>query len=405
MDLAARPHITAGVALASAAVLAAGPIAQHLPGLHTAQQLRQLSVSDIQLADASSALDLFSGVENELAALASGATAAALPADVLGGLLSPITQNLVVQTWMNTFASAGTNLQTVYNTWSEVPFPVLQQVAANGVSYADLYVSQFQTAATSAIKFFMGTQKSQFAGLINTALADFMSGQISTAFYPYLYEALWSFPFTQVLLPMRKILNIPIDISQNLYNATNYLLTTGVTDIGNFGILQLPHVLFASLGNNLQLVYDSWTAGNPLGALTNLANMPGAITNDFLNGGVLSGRSLTSGLLNYPSGTLSVLVNTIAGNLATEIVAPNAQNVALGGSLANAIQGFVNQLINGWPSLTAVVNAVSSGLSNIPGELTSLLRSIPPVLSSLPSVLGNIATQVGTLLMQLLKLL
>ncbi|QZA18432.1 hypothetical protein K3U93_04320 [Mycobacterium malmoense] len=105
MDLAARSHITAAAALASAAVLAAGPMAQHLPDLHLTQQLSRVSVANINLTDTASALDLFSGVESQLASLANGASAAAVSAS--------LADNLVVQTWSNTFANAADLLDVV----------------------------------------------------------------------------------------------------------------------------------------------------------------------------------------------------------------------------------------------------------------------------------------------------
>lgn len=105
MELAARPHISAGVALAAASVIAAGSIAQHLPGLHVAEHLPTVNVAAINLTDASSMMDLFSGVETEFASLASGASAAAVPADVLN-LSLPVP----IQTWVTTFENAGANL-------------------------------------------------------------------------------------------------------------------------------------------------------------------------------------------------------------------------------------------------------------------------------------------------------
>ncbi|WP_141772792.1 hypothetical protein [Mycobacterium malmoense] len=397
MDLAACPHITTGVALASAAVIAAGPMAQHPPNLHLAQHLPQVSVSDINLTDtADSAIDLFAGVENELGTLANGASAAAVPASALTDVFSPITQNLVVQTWINTFQNAGTNLQYIYNTsWGGIPAPVLQQVAANWLAYANLYVGSYQTAASAGVKYFTGTTPGLFQPTIQAMLTAFQAGNFPSAFTD-LYQAFIFLPFEASGLPLEKILNIPADITTNLAAATKYMTTTGVTLLGLY-VLNLVSEPFHALGNSLQAVNDFWAAGNPLAALTNLANVPGAVANSLLNG--VGG---TDGLLSHPLGLLSIAANTMSPGLAKAIVAPNAANIASGGGLSTAFQGFANQLINGWPSLAPVVNDLGAGL-------THLLQSIPSVVSNLPSILSNfggvLASDMGLLISNLLKLL
>ncbi|BBZ52416.1 hypothetical protein H7H82_04860 [Mycobacterium heidelbergense] len=394
MDLAARPHITAGIALTSAAVLTAGPIAQHLPDLHVAQHLREVSVSNIALTDAAdSIVDLFSGAESELASLASGAAAAAVPAAAASNIVNPI------QTWINAFTTAGTNLQNIFNTFYKLPFAVAQQVAANWVSYADTYVGSYQTTAAAAIRYFTTPTGSGFQPLIQTALTDIQAGNISTA-VTVLYQAFYEDPISLILTPLENILTIPTHITQELYNATHYLTTTGIATLGLVGLEFLPLQPVTALGTSLQAIDNAWTTGDPLGLLSNLVNTPGAVTNAFLNGATGS-----YGVLSNPIGLLNELANVMAPALAKAIVAPGAVNVATGGSLSGAFQGLVNQLTNGWPSLTPVVNDLSAGL-------TQLLQSIPSVVSNLPSILGNVAgaagafaNQLGTLFINLLKLL
>ncbi|BBZ50857.1 hypothetical protein H7H82_20720 [Mycobacterium heidelbergense] len=398
MDLAARPHITAGVALASAAILAAGPMAQHLPNLHLAQHLPQVSVSNINLTGADSVLDLFSGVENELASLASGAAAATVPASLASAAFDP-TQNLIAQTWINTFQTAGANLQTIFNTWSQLPVPALQQVAANGISYGNLYVSTYQTAANAAVKYFTSATGNNFQPLLQMAVNDFSTGKISTG-VTLLWEALYYLPLENIALPMEKILNIPAYITQNFANATSQLTSTFVNGAGLYGLINTSAAAAGALGTSLQAVYNAWNAGDTLGAVTNLLNTPGAVTNLFLNGSKPSGGGLFSSpyIAKNATGLLNWLLNTFSPGFAKDIVAPNAANIATGGSLAGAFQGFANQLINGWPSLSPVIGDISAGL-------TQLLQNLPSVLSNLPSILGNVASQVGTVIIRLLGLL
>ncbi|UNB92747.1 hypothetical protein [Mycobacterium malmoense] len=398
MDLAARPTVTAAAALASAAVLAVGPMAQHLPNLH----LPAVSISGIQLTDASSAMvDLFAGVETELSSFASGATAAAtVPSSLLTDVVTPF------QTWINAFSLAGTNLQYILNQWSAVPFPVLQQVAANGVDYASEYVSALQQVAL-----YPATWLPTWGPAVQSGLADIAAGNVATGVFD-LYQNLIQEPFAFGVGELLGTLQIPVQITQNIANATNYAVNHGVVTLGQYGTTTLWTESVHGLATGLQTVYDSWTAGDLAGTVSNLANVPGLIGNAFLNGFQPSlTRPMTGGLLSsnaIPLGTgnqtgfLNQLLNGVDPGLANAIVAPNAQNIVGGGSLMTAIQNLGNQLINGWPSFNAAISSITSDIS---GTLTSMLQSLPSVLSSLPSTLGTIATQLGTMIINLLKML
>ncbi|OIN78045.1 hypothetical protein BMG05_25545 [Mycobacterium malmoense] len=401
VDVAARPHITAGIALASAAVLAAGPMAQHLPDFHAIQHLSTVSVSKINLADAGSFLDLFSGVESELASLASGAAggvaAAAVPADVLGDLVNPF------QTYVNLFSSAGSNLGWILNQWSGVPFPVAQQVAANGVQYASEYVGAYQTAAAALVR-----TLPSLGPAMQTGLADIAAGNVNTGIF-YLYQHLFELPFISISAPLESTLKIPAQITANLAAATSYLTTTGITDLGNWG-LSLATVGAHGLGASLQAASTAWSAGDLAGALSNLANTPGAVAFAVINGFQTNAvNGVTGGLLSSPvwgksgaNGLVNIILNTLDPGLAKTIVTPNAQNIASGGSLLTGIQNFVNQFIGGWPSLGAALNTIGG---DIAGSLTSMLQSLPSVVAGLPSMLGTIATQIGTAIINLLRML
>ncbi|BBZ51697.1 hypothetical protein H7H82_23695 [Mycobacterium heidelbergense] len=394
MDLAARPHITAGVALASAAVLAAGPVAQHLPDLHVTRQLSQVSISNIQLTDAaSSVMDLFSGVENELASFASGASAAAVPVAALTDFINPAALPLPLATWVTTFQNAGTNLQTAANLIQQLPFPTLQQIIANWASYGDLYVSTWQTAAQAAVTYYTGTTGNAFWPLLNTVFTDFALGRIggNNGAVANLINAFWVTPLTKIGLPLEKILQIPANFTQNLANATEYLTTTGITQIGNFWVNTAPSVVGTPLESSLQAASTAWSHGDPVGAISNLLNTPGAVVNGFLNG---TGKT---GLLGTFFNT--TVLKTVAPGVAKSMVAPNAVNIATGGSLQAALQGFVTQLTNGWPSLSNAVSGISTGL-------TTLLQNVSSQMPSLLSAFGaTFASNIGLLISNLLKLL
>lgn len=401
MQLAAhRPHISAGVALASAAVIAAGPMAQHLPKFDVAQHLPQVSVTDINLTDAASPMmDLFAGVENELAQLASGgATAAAVPAAALTDFLNPSALPLPVATWVNTLQTAGSNLEQIFNNWSATPFPILQQVLANNVSYANFTVTKLQGAATTLMTYFTTTNKTGFQFLFGQALSQLAAGQVSTGLNTLL-KATYTSPVQTAGLPLEILASIPAYMSQNFTNGLDTLTTPVLTNFGLFQILGLPNVFVRGLGGGLQPVFNSWAGADLPGTLTNLANVPGIMANNILNGingggteGILSAN--TSGLLNsllvyYPQLIASNIVSTPT----------NATDITSGGSLTAALQDLGYRLVNGWPSLTPLINNLSAGL-------TQLLSNLPSILSNIPSVVGGfLSAQVGLLITGILKLL
>ncbi|MCV7052715.1 hypothetical protein H7H82_19325 [Mycobacterium heidelbergense] len=413
MDLAARPHITAAVALASAAVLAAGPMAQHLPDLRLSQHRPTASVSDINLTDAASSMvDLFAGVENSLASLAGGASAAAVPAGVASAAIDP-TQNLIVQTWLNTFELAATQAQGIASEWAQTPFVIPQQVAANWAQYASDYVGAYQKAAMSGVNFFGGTTATSFVPLMQKGWSSMLAGKISTGVTQW-FQALYTNPLEDIGFQLESIPgNLLGGWTTNLAGATNYLTGPGLITIGQYAGVELPLELIQNgLGKGLQAAYNSWQAGDQLGAVTNLLNTPGIMANYFLNGGPATVRGVTGysgGLLSYKTalgtsggGLVSQLLNVVNAKVAESMVADGAQNIGNGGSLATAVQNFGNQLINGWPSLTPVVNELG-------GALTQVLQNIPTVLSSIPSVLSNagglVAGQIGSWIAALLRLL
>ncbi|WP_217808413.1 hypothetical protein, partial [Mycobacterium malmoense] len=322
-----------------------------------------------------------------------------------------------LRTWIDILPTALTQLLGIFGkgvmvpipyTWTETPFPVAQQLAANGLQYATEYVESFQGAAANGVAFFTGTGGAaySFPELLQGASADFASGNITGAFAD-LYSALYYGPLYEMGLPLFGILHIPTYMMANLSAATDYLVNPGVTDIFLAGPLSLPQDAWTALGDGLQGVYDSWTAGDPLGVLTNLLNIPGAMTNAVVNGIQSPGiEGLYQGLLSYPQSSLiGEFVNILFPGLANAIVAPNAQNIVAGGSLRAALDGFLHVLLHGWPSLTGAGEAAASVASvtdfataasaaALPAGLPGIAPSIAADLSSIgPSVVADLASR------------
>ncbi|UNB95207.1 hypothetical protein [Mycobacterium malmoense] len=312
MDLAARPYISASVALVGAAVIAAGPMTQHLPGFHVAQHLLPGSELAIDLAAAEdSIMDLFSGVPS---GVMGGAGTIDLPTDLLGEALNPAgatgaASDIVnpIQTWIDTFSQAGTNLSTIANAWLADPFPILQQVGANLQSYGEIYTSSFHTAANILFQYVFGAQAYGFQYDLAQALHDISIGEISQGMQGFVstMNALIEVPGPS-LFP---ILAIPGDMTQNLTNSLNSVLGNELV-LNNVlaNILNVVNNPLYALGDSLQAVYDGTTSGDPLAALSNLVNIPGAMTNALVNG--YEGAFTSPGLLStdlFPYGNFGAL--------------------------------------------------------------------------------------------------
>ncbi|ORA78007.1 hypothetical protein BST29_22385 [Mycobacterium malmoense] len=388
VELTARPHITAGVALAAASVITIAPATHHVPDFRLAHQLSHVSISDIQLTDAAGTMmDLFSGVESELASLASGSVAADVPTDIFAGVVNP------AQTWINTFETAGSNLQTLYNQFSQLPFPTLQQVGANAAQYGTSYVSAFQKAANNGVNYFLGSKATDFVPIIAKAWTSLLKGNISTA-TSQLLTAFYSDPIINVGEPLEAILRIPVAMSQNFANFVNSFLTYAPLLVVNpaFSIIGDP---INAAGASLQAAYTAWNAGETLGSISDLVDMPGQMANALINTAILNSRQ------GLAPEALITLPKLIAGSMVTS----GAQNITGGGSLSAGIQSFLTSATNGWPAM----NTITTGLNYVGGQLTVALQNIPSVLAGLPAqlggALGSLATHLGSLVLAILKML
>ncbi|BBZ52158.1 hypothetical protein H7H82_07700 [Mycobacterium heidelbergense] len=300
-----------------------------------------------------------------------------------------------IQTWIDTFQAAGINIQSLVTQFQAHPFPGLEQLAANFLQYGVDYVSPYHTAANAAANYFLGTGSSDFVPLIQQALAEAAAGQFSgsSGAVQTLVGALYTNPVIQVLEPLETIPQILNSITQNLANATDYLTTNGIADIGVFFVLGLPVAFEQALGTSVQNVYDSFTAGDTVGALVNAVDIPGAVTNALLNGSY-SGGNYFNGLISDGSGLAKTLFLTIPQQLAPEIVAPGAQNTMSGGSLLTAYQDFFNTLTNGWPTAQEVfnnlLNVIDYALSKSGGAAAAVnagnFAALAPAASALPGL-------------------
>ncbi|ORA77081.1 hypothetical protein K3U93_14450 [Mycobacterium malmoense] len=307
-----------------------------------------------------------------------------------------------IQTWIDTLTTAGSNLQLIGDAWLQMPFPIAQQVAANWIQYASDYVGAYQLSAAGAARYFSGGNVTHdLIPVMYTALTDLRAGDIADALSQF-NVALWTAPLIAIGTPLENILLIPTYMAQEFANAS----AGSINFLGLFvllGLINTESHTVASFGEGIQGVYDALSAGDPLGVLTNLLNLPAVVTNGFLNG-VGTPPTSSSGLLAYAGGPLNTELNIISQVLAGNIVAPDAQNIVKGGSLVTATQDFINQLVTGWPSLRGTIDSLVANLDQYLGYLGAAnggaaasvtdLAAISPAASTLTTELPGLSADV-----------
>ncbi|OIN81937.1 hypothetical protein K3U93_22105 [Mycobacterium malmoense] len=322
-----------------------------------------------------------------------------------------------IQAWTDLFQTTATNLQTVTQEWLALPFPVLQQFAANWAQYAYLDIATDQIGLKAAFDYFTGSGISNgFFPTLSLAFQDLSSGNVA-GYLSLLLNAFYENPIFLIGYPMEAALQIPEQISTNFANAVNSLLEGGVVNIGIYA-LGGPSAVTTAFGNSLQASVDAANSGNLLGAATNLLSVPAETLNGFINGIGTGQVHPDYGLINPPpyESLFQLTYTDLAKDLAQAIVTPNAQNIVGGGSLAAGVDQLVNQFLNGWPSVQNAINqlintieglfgggaataeavnssSVLAGLATGPAELAA---HIPvDVAASLPGDVANIAGHLG----------
>jgi hypothetical protein len=335
MQLATRPWIVANVALISASLVAVTPMVRPLPPVEFTQ---------VQLMDSPAGIDPITAIQ-----------------DVL---------NL-----------AQTNSTSIFDHFSAVPFPTLQQIVADPGSFS------LQDAANAAITPFLPT------GVDMNPAPDFL--------YPSLTA-----------------------IHLIGYHLVGGILTSDTEkELLAFAASPLSAVLLGDLGPLLDpslalqnSISDALTAPDPTSAFNDLVNIPANIADATLNGVFLDGTApeldLTSLLSLLPAGTLPATIDITSLDVALGGLLNG------GGSLFNALgvdlTAPVTLDIAGVPvgSLASMVEldqAVAAALgfnfNDVPTDMAGLSGSISDLLSGLTSsldgdlstLLGGSAPEVGTL--------
>lgn len=246
MNLALRPYATAGIALVGASVIAATPLAP----------ATSLAHSPLAVPVSSAAVSLSSSVD-------------------------PLTR------WGEVATAAFNNVNGIATYMSEHPFPLLQQVIANQTGYAQILITGLPTAAEALAKWATETMPTAF----ETAFAQVQAGQPQAAADTLtiaIGAAIWAG------MTLSPAINIPGQIMQNLTATVKTVIgLPTITPLIAFVNTAITSPIQA-LGITAQSFTDSMGAGDTLGALNAVANLPAELVDQLLNKTVLDFR-LTGG--------------------------------------------------------------------------------------------------------------
>ncbi|MEZ0366584.1 outer membrane porin GjpA [Mycobacterium sp. pUA109] len=228
-QIAPRPWVTAGVALAGASLIAVTPV--------TAAQLPDIQVPDIQLTAA--------------------------------GDFDPI------GTWESVLQTASTNATDIWDHFSAAPFPVAQQVLANQIGYLEEFVKDPASIANVPTEIFHNLQAAfgaPFEPFLPDNPADFIYPSLDSTHAPW-------FDIFQQLIPT-------LITDENLQPLVLDLLSFSASPAsgvlwGSIGTMLSPALQF---GSDVTGIVDALSSSDPMTALQDLVDMPANITNAFLNG-------------------------------------------------------------------------------------------------------------------------
>lgn len=240
MQLAARPYLTAGVALAGASVIAASSVTPlpdiHLPDIH----LPAISTANVHLTT----------LENPLEAYA--------------------------QVLQNLFANVGTLASTAR------PGQVLQQILANQLGGATGLGAALQTTGGD-----LAQALTTLPALVQTAVGQLAAGNIAGAVSTVLTAPVAvAFPLTNLLPALATALTTPV---QNLVNVVNAFLAPGnllSTELDVAGLIAPLISTPAAVALAAQNVIGAITTANPAGVVGALLTAPATIADGILNGGI-----------------------------------------------------------------------------------------------------------------------
>lgn len=266
-----RRYSTAGIAVATAGVIAISPLTVPLPQLHVAAPSSLVSTRTVDLT----------------------------------AFVNPIAA------WGDVLTTTVGDIGKLGQAYAADPFPIVRQVIANQVGYAQQIMSIGQQMG-NGLRFWAN----RAPGVFRTALQQLASGQFYNG-VTGLYGLALSGVFG-VMFPLLQF-DIPKKIAQNVTNVIGSLSSVGVQlAVGALSTMGQGVQAFADTG---QKFLDAVKAGDGATAVSEVINFPATMVNAVLNGyGPFKGQSGVFGTNGFVAQVINAL-KTIAN--AIKPPAPN----------------------------------------------------------------------------------
>jgi hypothetical protein len=259
------------------------------------------------------------------------------------------------ETLIEALETTAANVQTVANNWQARPAPLAQQVVANWLRYSTIVTTSLTSEITTIDR--IGGQLTDPA-FIDAFVSNIQQGNIQAA-WASIHSKLVIAGFLLVA-PLTNIANIPAYMLTNMAAAIKVLASSGLSAVGTAGLAAFLGT-GAAVAEGLQGAVDSAKEGDALGALSNVANIPGLTLDHLLN-------NPTGGLLS-PTGLLGQLTTRIPQLIAAGIVAPGAQNIFKGGTLDAGFASLSD-------SVNKLAAAIGAGLG-LPAGAGATVNTLP----------------------------
>ncbi|MDH6244963.1 outer membrane porin GjpA [Mycobacterium sp. OTB74] len=285
MQIAVRPRLTAGVCMAGAGMIAFTALAPALPDVHM-KALPAVSSAAVRL------------------------TADSNP----------------FQAWTDTYNTAVAGATAIANASTGTPFPLLQQIIANQVTYLGEIVQNPSNFSTVLNQISTNVQAAVAASTLINASDDTVSSVTSNTLDSLHYALLTVIPY---LLPAGSTTDTVTQVLNFLSSPLSGVL------IGLAGPVLSPAV---ALANSVQSIVTALGQSDLATAAQDAFNIPASMVNGFLNGATLDISAVAAPLANasglLPDGiTLDGLTLSLGGLLTP---GSTLSRTGVGGSIFNA---------------------------------------------------------------------
>lgn len=253
-----RRYSTAGMAMATAGVIAISPLSIPPPDLHLPAPTTVASTRTVDLT----------------------------------AFVNPIAA------WGDVLTTTITDIGNLGQMYAADPFPIVRQIVANQVGYAKQIISIGEQMGNGLVRW-----ANQVPAQLQTALQQLASGQFAAG-----VDGLYAIPLTALVSVMFPLLqfDVPKKIAQNVTNVIGSLSSVvAQVALGGLGVLYAGEQAFANTG---QEFLDAVKAGDAATAFSAVINFPATMANALLNGyGVSKGTSGIFGSYGFVASVIRAL--------------------------------------------------------------------------------------------------